>query len=753
MSPGLPTTRGHLASPLCLQTWSTPAGSATTNLEPTTVRASCQCSLRLWPWPYTLPRSRLHPDCRIPSYKHYGPSSHSERTEASPGLPAEAGADATATTPANTAVNHDVLPTPAEDGATAPGVRVAEESGVSESGLPFLLFCQEYAPEVVFWTGHLPASIPELFATIAQLRAADSHRRSPRLVPVYPQPQDSPPSVLALPHWPFDGVAVLIDNRIGTRRIFVTVLPGFLSREDVAFVAGVDADSQYEVYTRDVPWPVPREGRIYLTEGDRLLVCDPRHDPGRPVHLRHLLQGEAIVSSTLPFPDHPSDIIWVLSDGPFTAVPIRGDRFASDSALVAEALALPAGQFSLVPSRPDISTHARRGTSSQGVFIACQIEDFPPDGHGEKIPFILDLRPILLCLSWSYAPSGNIDVAALCSRLAVRCPAGYHVRLFGGQFQADQGNHFRQVETGEVITAEFQPNYVHDVVSQFFPSSFTLGGGTGDPPRPTGHGGHSVTASPSSRQADAGTGSTQQGHPGQQGGRHYPPGHHTDRARHHQGHERRGSPPPPPQLTILPRTLLLLSTMLISTRGMQLPAGESIAQPTLRQEFDTWPASTAASKAGHTFAAACFGRPIPTPCRSLRTREPDQSVKTPLQGRPSTTDTPSPSDILQTLLEESVADASCPAFWLAATLLDTLVEHFGDGSSPCGSFETTTTTVVSLVQSLPPAPVIDLSAVSLPLYQDIEQVVRWTTRGGWDPYHPPTKTALCPCPHWRATFA
>ena len=381
------------------------------------------------------------------------PASGQEPVEAASGPHVEEGQGDTAIPSSGQDNNSNTPPVPGHDGALAPSVRVGEETGVPEDGLPFLLFAQEYTPEIVVWPGRLPASVPELFATLEQLRDADSHRRSPRLVPVYPQLQDSPPAILALPHWPFEGIAVLIDCRLGTRRTFATVLPGFLNREDVAFVAGIDPDSHYDVYAKDVPWPVPGRGRIYLTEGDRLLVCEPRHDPGHPAHIQHILQGAAPVTRVLP-------TIWVLSDGPFSAVPIRGDHFATDSAFVAEALALPAGHFSLVPSRPNICTHARRGVPSQGVFIACQTEDYPPEGPGDKVPFVLDQRPTLLCLSWSYAPAGCIDVEALCSRLAVRCPAGYHVRLYGGHFNADQGNHFRQIAAGDVVTVEFQPNYI-----------------------------------------------------------------------------------------------------------------------------------------------------------------------------------------------------------------------------------------------------------------------------------------------------
>ncbi|CAE7795803.1 unnamed protein product, partial [Symbiodinium sp. CCMP2456] len=78
-----------------------------------------------------------------------------------------------------------------------------------------------------------------------------------------------------------------------------------------------------------------------------------------------------------------------------------------------------------------------------------------------------------------------------------------------------------------------------------------------------------------------------------------------------------------------------------------------------------------------------------------------------------------------TLLEESVAQQSCPAFFLACTLLETLTEHFqGPGNALVGR-------ALRLAEHLPSAVTVDLSSVSLPLRQSLDQVVRWTLPGAW----------------------
>ncbi|CAE7941430.1 unnamed protein product [Symbiodinium necroappetens] len=334
-----------------------------------------------------------------------------------------------------------------------PGPEAISEASATDNTGPPEEDSEEYSPELIALPRRPPTTLVDLLAALEQ------HR-------------DLPPTLLALPHWHPEGIAVLIDCRLDHRRVFAVVLPFFVYRDDVARVAGIDTERHYHVYAKDVPWPTPAGHRIYLTLGDRLLICDTQTLPGHPVDLPYALGVTANRDYVLPPSLYPSDCNWVLSDGIHTAVAVRSDHFATDSLHVALALALPAGHFLLVPAVPPIIDHANRGTYSQGVFIACQTEDYPPAGHGRGIPFVLDPRAILLPLSWAYAPEGRLDVAALCNRLAVRCPSGYHVRLYGGEYEADQGNHVRHISAGDVLVAEFQPNYVRDVVSQLHPASF-----------------------------------------------------------------------------------------------------------------------------------------------------------------------------------------------------------------------------------------------------------------------------------------
>ena len=189
----------------------------------------------------------------------------------------------------------------------------------------------------------------------------------------------------------------------------------------------------------------------------------------------------------------------MLSDGSHVAVPIPEDQFALNSAQAAAALDLRPGHFLLVPATPEIVDHARNGTPSRRALIALQTEGERDVDVRHRIPYVLDLRPIHLYLSSAFASDGVVDVAAICARVQWKCPRGFHVRIYGGVADADEGNHVRRVVAGDILTVEFHPDFVRDVVTEIAPGSFT-------PAASPGSGADHFRAEPSSSSGSSGPG-------------------------------------------------------------------------------------------------------------------------------------------------------------------------------------------------------------------------------------------------------
>ena len=215
---------------------------------------------------------------------------------------------------------------------------------------------------------------------------------------------------------------------------------------------------------------------IYPSDGDWIGIYPEGAQPGPLATLQQYLRGE-LPTSRDEADLWDSDIAWVLSDGPEVAVPLPEDSFAVNSAQAAAALGLLPGRFILIPAVPELTDHSHCGLPSRRVLLAKQTEDSDEEGGcgAAPIPYILDLRPVQLYLCQAAAPDGIVDVAEICQRLMIRCPRGFHVRLYGGAFDDDAGNHSRRVEAGDTISVEYHPDYVRDFVSQLEPDTYSPG--------------------------------------------------------------------------------------------------------------------------------------------------------------------------------------------------------------------------------------------------------------------------------------
>ncbi|CAE6922405.1 unnamed protein product [Symbiodinium sp. CCMP2456] len=367
------------------------------------------------------------------------------------------------------------------DGSEAPeppdraGDRVISESGqptdsaATTNGLvevPFLIFAQDYWPELVLPRLSTACGQAEALETVAQIRQADAQRRSPRLVGVFPQPLSRQACLLALPRWAYAGVAVLIDNQVHPKGIFANIVLAKCTRADILTLAALPPeDAGLYVFVKDVPWAIPSDTEVYPAEGDLLTICNTLSAPAA-LDLRGLLYYSRHWDCNPTLPGDQLDVNWVLANGPCRAAAVPADAFAADSAATAEAIGLTSGSFTLIPSSPPVSDHAWRGQACHNVFLACETTDLQgrQSESGGLAPYTLNLRPILLYVTWGLAQSGRVDVLELCQRLTPRCPTDHHIRIYGGEAERATDNHFRAVRAGTVLRAEFQPNYLNVIV-------------------------------------------------------------------------------------------------------------------------------------------------------------------------------------------------------------------------------------------------------------------------------------------------
>ena len=592
------------------------------------------------------------------------------------------------------------------------------ETATDNADLIFLLLAPDYRPESGVITLDFPSTVPLAIASVNAVRSEQRWMWFPVVIPVMPQPDLDYLYLLAKPSWPAFGVFVAFDTRAIDGRLFCNNVPMLATRQSLLAAAGQHGKPFLQVFVRDMPWPLPEDQGVDLQEGDLISICFP---DDRVAILsspsdRLLDRGGWVID--IPGPVRSEDSLWVLGDeynGFFRGDQFRYRRLRSD---IAALLGLAASTLSIVPAQPPLRDYAFRGQLSRSVLVATQERRFGRSSDPEDAVYFLDQRPILLGVTWGIAPGGILDVAAIRERHAHRCPGYCTVHISGGQPLAPPQSHLHAIHDGETLTVAF--------VSLVFPAPDLppeIDPYDDDDQADSDTDGHSSSndslgyeaGDRASAQRDAGTGSSS-----------FPPAPRTSgnpsteyacstacdpeprdvRVFQGQGCSRVEMWSCPflrhafleGQAGITPFLLHLAVLIMVpfsSTGIIRLALRTALRQHRIlflalllvahmqravAAPVDSWHSVDQV----HTSDSTCLLhancsldlgrpiRPIPTPCRStcLAHTFPDGPEQD--HGRESTVDLSS----LSTLLEGCVQQPDSQAFFLAATLLETLLEHF-----------------------------------------------------------------------------
>ena len=612
-----------------------------------------------------------------------------------------------------------------------------EESPAQDAGtdnrlmsLSVFVYSQQYTPE--HCRLHLPPqpAIQDVIDSIRSIRHVIAQRIFPDLIPVHPQPDSGWVTMIALPAWPFIGTPVFIQVLGPAARRFAIYVPNVLTRADVLFLAQCDERAPCHVHFRDTPWPLPEDGAFPIRAGDLITI--------RPINVDlPVMRPLAVIlaqASQWDWPYHTPAYwnagAWLVTDQRSFHASIAPPPNAEVHSEAADAMCIPQDDVNVGPAYPSIVDHADAGHTSTSVVAVARrhldTHDVPPTA----VPYILDLRPLLLPLILERATDGVLEIAWVCERVQHLCPAGFCVRIYGGTFDGSAANNYRQVVPGAVIRVELHPTPPIPADSEESDGRFhsyyhtpDLSGQEADDASTVQH----SSSSPTRQMPD--TGGT--GRPSEYGPSHRRPfgpiQNKTSNAntlcpirplknsmlRQHGGQYIYVLSGLLAQYTRVITMLLSIAfaCLLIAQVGrltpsrMQTPVVVAIAVATghcrvgrlqalwivvmslyLVQPTAAVPSSSAADQQPGTQIGPALpvlapkyinlpARVLPTPCRgrSTRTREGDKNSE-------QHSETIVQDCELKTLLEMCSAETS-HHFFLAATLLDTLAEHFGSCQS------------------------------------------------------------------------
>ncbi|CAE7351216.1 unnamed protein product [Symbiodinium microadriaticum] len=335
-----------------------------------------------------------------------------------------------------------------------------ETGAITDASTPLSVFVysQQYTPEHCRLHLAPDPTIPDVLESTRQVRNQIAQRIFPDLVPVLPQPDPGWVTLIALPAWPYVGTPVLIQVLGPAARRFAIHVPNVLTRVDALILAQCDERAQCHVHLRDTPWPLPEDGAFPVRAGD-LITIRP-HQTHLPVMrpLAVLLTQPRQWEWPYQAPAYWNAGGWLVTDQHSFHASIAPPPNARVHSEVATVMNVPLADLNVGHAYPPIEDHADAGHTSTSVVVVAQRQLDTHDVSPTAVPYILDLRPLLLPLTLERATDGVIDIAWVYDRVRHRCPPGFCVRIYGGFYEESAANAFRQVLSGAVIRIELHPD-------------------------------------------------------------------------------------------------------------------------------------------------------------------------------------------------------------------------------------------------------------------------------------------------------
>ena len=639
------------------------------------------------------------------------------------------------------------------------------------------LLTPDYTPERLDLTVQLPQSVEDIVDLAQTCRETARRQLFPVLVEVRQQPDPGWGLFLALPSWLQHRAVVCADLSFFDGRIFAISLHSQTDRYALCDAVGLAPTADVDIYVPGMAAPLPRGADCQLTTGMCIVFVQPGMARPGSFSLRTML------CSHLPWehsPIFPRDSLenGYCAVGPggqvlFRLHPERAFYYRADIALLTDLHPLRAV---ITPAAPQPSDVCVRGWICRAVVAATDRDDQVAwDGTVvPAVPGLLDCRPLMLGWLPVTAPTFWLDLEPIRHALNQSAPAGWRV------YFPDLPAHWTWVcfHQGKVVVVAFE-----EADAQTVSARCDTAGAT-NPAWPYDFESYGCALLPVPVEDCIRLTTTDC--------RHLPLCDHGQHRTQPQIAHKLGRP----------RKWSLMALMCIAGTAAvcisDLQAVVAFAVCTVMLSPTTLPHMICAvAQLPHVesvrhappFSNKCdpaaMRRPLPTPVRTER------SILTPKgMTNPSRPDSPSPlrqgrpgptagleflspdqgvtqkSEVpratvacteqlsygdhrpLITLLEESVASSASEAFFLAATLLDTLLEHI-EATRPSASRESTMSRIALLPHLPPPAFGLDADSVQLPHSHGILQQLfsawppTWLFPDDWSETSLPPSTMQC----------
>ena len=314
----------------------------------------------------------------------------------------------------------------------------------------FVLLAPEYTPEVAPLHIVIPQSVDDILDLISTCRNAEFRDLFPNLIPVFPQPDPRQAFILVSPIWPCDQTLICLDLTLWDGRVFAVLAPTHSTRHILLNLAGFVGDAEVYIFLPGLDGPFEHGREVQLQPGDCVLFVPPGEPIGPAVALAEMLQSPiAWDARATCFSEGPADRFCLVGAGfhrDFLLQPHRAMYYRQDIALM---FAVAPHALVLTPARDhanDISLYGRECRT------AVAVGSTPAAGRGQSVLALLDCRAIFEGWTQTVVSDGWLDADAVRRHFSRGSPRGFQVCLSG----CPQHWRWLYLEAGQVVRIFFQ---------------------------------------------------------------------------------------------------------------------------------------------------------------------------------------------------------------------------------------------------------------------------------------------------------
>ncbi|CAE7176445.1 unnamed protein product, partial [Symbiodinium necroappetens] len=240
----------------------------------------------------------------------------------------------------------------------------------------FLILSQDYTTELLEVRIPLNTQAAVALLYVSQARACQDRDRFPILCAVEPQPLGAQAVLLALPQWAPDGVIAAFDLTAIDGRIFALNIGRRATRAGLLQAAELPDDPRFEVFVGTMPWPIPADTAVDVRHGDliQFTFVGRGHSvvASFPDMLRSAYGWHADPTFIRAYSGWNLDDTWVVNDDKSFLMHVSSARRRYVRQDLAFRVRIPADELILRPPQPRISDFSNRGWVTCSVLYAAR---------------------------------------------------------------------------------------------------------------------------------------------------------------------------------------------------------------------------------------------------------------------------------------------------------------------------------------------------------------------------------------------